>query len=314
MNADSIMPPGEHPLDVLSFAVARQAAGERCALVVVTATEGGAVRAPGALMAVTQAGARCGYVSGGCIDEDVALQAVETLEDNAPRRLVYGKGSPFMDIRLPCGGRIDLLALPDPDREVMAGGAETLLQRRQIRLGFSEAGLEPGHAAGEGAFIAAYRPKLSIRLAGRGRDPAALARIASAAGIAVALWSPERATLDELAGLPGVRTRRLETPAAIPPAADDRETAFLLMFHDPDWEPALLESALGGEAFYIGAVGSRATHARRCEGLRARGLSDAQIARIHGPVGLVPSLRDASMLAISALAEIVAAYHAQAPE
>ncbi len=315
MESGGICQAGEHPLDVLSFVAARAARGEHCALIVVTATQGGAVRAPGALMAVTETGARCGYVSGGCIDEDVALQAGEALKAGAARRLVYGKGSPFMDIRLPCGGRIELLALPDPDPGLVADAAETLGQRHRVQLSFSESGLA-AVAAGEppraDAFIAVHRPKLAIRLAGRGRDPVALARIASAAGIAVELWSPERATLDACADLPAVATRLLDTPNAIPPAADDAETAFLLMFHDPDWEPALLISALAGEAFYIGAVGSRATHERRCEMLAGRGIEAGQIARIHGPVGLVPSMRDASMLAISTLAEIVAAYHCEA--
>ncbi len=301
--------PGEHPLDALSFAALRHAQGRPCALVVVTGTQGGAVRAPGALMAVGEDAARCGYVSGGCIDEDVALQAGHALSEGRARRLVYGSGSPFLDIRLPCGGRIDLLVLPDPDPRLVAKATEALLARQRTQLGFSETGLHEPDAAPAGSFIAHYRPKLQLRIAGRGRDLAALAQIASAAGIGVEVWSPDDAALGELEGLHAVATRRLQTPGAIAPARDDRDTAFLLMFHDPDWEPALLEAALAGPAFYIGAVGSRATHARRCETLRERGVPDQQIARIRGPVGLVASMRDASMLAISVLAEIVGDYH-----
>ena len=302
---------GEHPLDVLRFLADRQAAGTPCALVIVTATEGGSVRAPGALMAVTPAAGRCGYVSGGCIDEDVALQAVGAMEQGEARRLVYGQGSPFMDIRLPCGGRIDLLVLPSPDPGRVAEAVEGLTARRNLALAFSEAGLlRPGEAP-TGAFVAHYRPKLRLRIAGRGQDPAALARIAGAAGIGCDVWSPDAPTLAAIGNIPGTAVRPLETPMAAPAPSDDRETAFVLMFHDPDWEPVLLEAALSGEAFYIGAVGSRATHARRCETLRARGVPEASIARIRGPVGLVPSMRDASMLAVSVLAEIVAAYHGE---
>jgi len=83
------------------------------------------------------------------------------------------------------------------------------------------------------------------------------------------------------------------------------------MMHDHDWEPALLAQALTGDAFYIGAVGSPHTHVKRAALLKASGLHDNDIARIKGPIGLVPSLRDASMLAVSTLAEIIEAFHSQ---
>jgi len=78
-----------------------------------------------------------------------------------------------------------------------------------------------------------------------------------------------------------------------------------LMFHDHDWEVALLSQALSSEAFYIGAMGSERTHKLRCEALGEAGVSAENIARIKGPIGLIPSMRDANLLALSALAEIV---------
>jgi len=107
----------------------------------------------------------------------------------------------------------------------------------------------------------------------------------------------------EQAGLTSIE--RLETPNLLKTSDDDPWTAFVLLFHDRDWETPLLQQALAGEAFYIGVVGSRRTHATRCEALRAVGCSDQAISKIRGPIGLVGSLRDASMLAISVLAEIV---------
>lgn len=101
----------------------------------------------------------------------------------------------------------------------------------------------------------------------------------------------------------------MQTPAALPGLKDDAWTAFILMFHDGDWETSLLQQALSGPAFYIGAVGSPRTHKTRCEALVDAGSASHDIDRIHGPVGLVPSMRDASMLAISTLAEIVDAFH-----
>jgi xanthine dehydrogenase accessory factor len=81
------------------------------------------------------------------------------------------------------------------------------------------------------------------------------------------------------------------------------------MFHDTNWEAPLLRQALAGPCFYVGAVGSRNTHERRCAALREIGCPEHQITRVRGPVGLIPSMRDASMLAISALAEIVGEFH-----
>jgi len=79
------------------------------------------------------------------------------------------------------------------------------------------------------------------------------------------------------------------------------------MFHDHDWEGALLKQALGGEAFYIGAMGSERTHASRKDMLGLRGLAANDIARIRGPIGIIPSMRDANLLALSTLAELVKA-------
>ncbi|MGB3625931.1 MAG: NTP transferase domain-containing protein, partial [Henriciella sp.] len=93
--------------------------------------------------------------------------------------------------------------------------------------------------------------------------------------------------------------------------SDDPYTAFILMFHDTDWETPLLKQVLAGPAFYVGAVGSSKTQARRLDGLRQAGLAEPVLQRVRGPVGLIPSMRDASMLAVSTLAEIVEAYHAQ---
>ena len=77
------------------------------------------------------------------------------------------------------------------------------------------------------------------------------------------------------------------------------------MFHDHDWEPQILIQALAGPAFYIGAMGSERTHNMRQQALIERGIAAKDIARIEGPIGLIPSMRDANLLALSTLAQIV---------
>ncbi len=88
----------------------------------------------------------------------------------------------------------------------------------------------------------------------------------------------------------------------------DRWTASIFLFHDHDWEDALMESALDLPHFYIGAMGGRKAHDRRCEALRARGVSEAKLATIHAPIGLFHSSRDPQTLALSTLAQTVRVY------
>ena len=293
----------EHPEDVLGQWLAWRAESA-AALVVMTATEGGAVRERGALMAVAGDGRAAGYISGGCIDADVILQAQTALKTGETMQLRYGAGSPFVDLPLPCGGAIEVSILPDANETSLRACHDALAARRPARLRLPGAGVD-----------ARYVPKLKIRIAGRGADPLALARLAKASGIETVLHLRDGEDVAAARAAGFDEAGALETPSDLPVMTDDPWTAFILMFHDSDWEGPLLQQALEGPAFYVGAVGSRRTHARRCEALRLAGVSDAEIARIHGPVGLIASMRDASMLAVSTLAEIVADYHetARAP-
>jgi xanthine/CO dehydrogenase XdhC/CoxF family maturation factor/CTP:molybdopterin cytidylyltransferase MocA len=287
---DGVSPYAEHPQDVLQQWLAWRE-HSATALAVVVTTQGGGVRSPGALMAVRADGAFTGYVSGGCIDADVVLHAKVALASGAPKRLRYGAGSSFADIRLPCGGAIEVAILPDMDPRAIAQCHARLADRTPARLNFHEI-----------AFEAFYAPKLRLRIAGQGADAMALVRLARAAGLEVVLQSPHA----------GVFESALRNASGLAAQADDSWTAFVAMIHDPDWEDLFLRQALQGSAFYVGAVGSKATHARRCERLRASGVSKTDVARIYGPIGLIPSLREASMIAVSALSEIVAAYHRHA--
>ena len=160
-----------------------------------------------------------------------------------------------------------------------------------------------------GVFTASYRPKLRLRIAGRSADPVALARLSVAAGINTALWSPDTACISNAETINDLQITHLSSPSELPETQDDEATAFVLMMHDQDWEPALLGPALAGNAFYVGAVGSPSTHVKRRALLAGQGLPASDIDRIHAPIGLVPSLRDASMLAISTLAEIIGIFH-----
>mgnify|MGYP001793309527 CR=1 FL=1 len=302
---------GEHAEDVLERLLGWLKTGQDCALAIVTHTEGGAVRAPGALLAIGPDG-RFGYISGGCIDTDVELQARQACADGQVRRLRYGAGSPFVDLPLPCGGAIELVILPNPVSALIEQAHGRLRWRESVYLSLSAAGelklaAEP-LALRSGDQVFCYAPKLRLRIAGRGSDALALAKMSEAAGFEtrIQLVDEDDISTAKTAGLTGVE--KLNAVSDLKQAEDDRWTAFVLLFHDQDWEVPLLQQALAGPAFYIGAVGSLRTHDKRCRALSAAGCSEQDIARVRGPIGLVPSLRDASYIAISTLAEIIEAY------
>lgn len=277
-----------HPSDILRFASASMQSGARIALVVVTAVTGGAMRARGALMCVTPQ-SHAGYVSNGCVDADIIFQAREVISSGVPRALVYGEGSAFKDIHLPCGGRIDLWVTSDINAAYVAHISASLDARTAVNLNLGDYNMR-------------YTPPLRLRIIGRGQAVRALAQQAISAGFPVILQSPER---EAAQGLNLVRFEHLTDPKRAPEITDDPWSAVVVMFHDHDWEPQILAQACRGPAFYIGAMGSPRTHALRCEALKDIGVSAQNAARIHGPIGLIPSMRDANLLALSTLAQIV---------
>ena len=298
----------EHPLDVLRSALDFHQNGDAFALAMITATDGGGVRTPGALMAVSETGEFAGYVSGGCIDEDVREHAQASLRTGHAKSLRYGLGSPFIDMPLPCGGAIELDILPQPCAAQLAGIVEQLAGRKAVTVSNRNSNLVPtNETAGENAYQ--LRPKLRLRIAGRGNEPIALAKLAGASGVQSEIWSPDDYPSNSGQELVGASYEKLFTPSSAPRSEDDDHTAFVLMFHDTDWEPHLLKQALEGRAFYVGAVGSSSTHEKRCRLLREHGVADDHIKRIRAPIGVIPSMRDASTLAISILAEITEVFH-----
>lgn len=278
----------DHPHDVLRFCQSRPDA----ALVIVTHVSGGALRSVGALMAVTD-DAVAGYVSNGCVDADITAQARRGIGG----AFTYGEGSPFRDIVLPCGGRIDIAMVPKPDAAVIEVLLTTLENRKVAK--FSVTSDFQIAVKGEDVFQHIIAPKLRLRIAGRGEALLALTQLAQGAGLEVILQSPDQ--------FESLESQHLTDPANIPSVNDDPRTAVICLFHDHDWEPQLLRQAVQGPAFYIGAMGSTRTHAQRRERLAGLGVSPAAIDKIKGPIGLLPAMRDANFLAVSILADVLAA-------
>lgn len=299
------------PHDILRFAVDALEAGRRVALVTLAGIDGSSSRALGSQMAIDDSGASCGSFSGGCIDAAVIAEAREAIALARGRKLRFGAGSPFIDVRLPCGGGLDLLFTPVIDPAPLRLALNRLAERRPAFLRFSEAGVTPGDREGigrrDGHFALTYHPPLQVVAFGQGEELLALARLTKTFGCVSVAATPRPETIGDLRELCDdvIALRSLSMPL---PALGDRWTAFVFLFHDHDWETALLPQILSRDGFYFGTIGSHRTQANRIAMLQRQGLEKRAIDRLRGPIGLLPSTRDPASLAISILAEVVGEY------
>jgi xanthine dehydrogenase accessory factor len=306
------------PLDVLRFVMEAGQRGHQAALVTITGLTGSSSRSIGALMGVSADGGFAGSLSGGCIEAAVVAEAQEAIRDGRPRQVRYGAGSPYIDIRLPCGGGVDLLFQPNPDPGEIREAVVCLERRQPLVLAQGRAGgicILPSLARqvpgwqmpgwqGE-TFISWYAPPLALVVIGHGAESLALLRLGLTLGTEMRLFSPDERVATDAETL-GARVKALTVPGPLPDLVADPWSA--LVFHDHAWEPVLLEQALTQPWFFIGAMGSRGTHANRLESLRERGLPEEALMRIVAPLGLIPSARDPVTMALSALAQVVDGY------
>ncbi len=304
------LPPGlASDLNVLEFAYAELVAGRPAALVTITGLDGPFSRPLGAQLAVAGDRRFAGSISGGCLEQALTEEAQGAIRDGVNRMLRYGTGSPYLDVRLPCGGGIDLHVDASPDRELLGQAIELGRARKSFAFAFDPSSqrsslrlVDNFAAARAGEFLRQFEPGLRIVLAGRGWEIVAMSQMAQTANVELIVASQEPATL-EFCKPYAADLIRLTTPANAPRLPIDDHTAVACLFHEHEWEAPILLDALRSPAFYVGALGSRQTHERRVDTLRALGAGAEDIARLKGPIGLFAS-RDPRSLAVSALAEI----------
>jgi xanthine dehydrogenase accessory factor len=251
-----------------------------------------------------------GSLSSGCIEADLALHAQTALTQGKPIVVRYGKGSQFIDIQLPCGGGLEIVLLPNPDLAVLASLELSERERKKCAL---EIDIESGALAlRSGGHTHRKASKMNVEIApeicffafGKGPEVNTFVSLVIAAGYPAVLLSPDDETI-AIADKHGCTTMRLTSKSFPDDLTIDDRTAIILFFHDHDWEPELLCGSLETSAFYIGAQGSLHARETRLAAMRELGVLDEQLQRLHGPVGLIPSVKDPATLAISVLAEIV---------
>ena len=304
-------------LQILRQIAQWRAGGHRVVLGTITRTWGSAPRPPGSAVAVRDDGLIAGSVSGGCIEDDLIDKAREgVLASGLPKIVRYGIDADAAHrFGLPCGGLIELVLEPVQERtrldELLQRLAAGQRVRRVLTIASGEVELQDAGDAdeltlSETTLVTHHGPNWRLLLIGAGQMTQYLAQMATALGYQVLVCDPrdEYAEGFDVAGATLLRTMPDDTVKALRP---DGHTAVVALTHDPKLDDLALMEALVSPAFYVGAIGSRANQAKRRERLKEHfGLTDEQLARIHGPVGLKNGARTPPEIAVSILAELTA--------
>jgi len=304
-------------LDLQVLAQARDwfAEGRKVWLVTVIETWGSAPRPPRALLCLRDDGLVVGSVSGGCVEDDLIDRVRHGERVDAASMVTYGVSKEeAARFGLPCGGNLRLVQ--EPLREV--GWIDELLVRtsrhelvaRRLDLETQQVTLEPARR-GEGFVFdgrtvrAVFGPRWRLLVIGAGQLSRVLAQMALPLDFEVTCCDP-REEYHLSWDVPGTRFTK-EMPDDVVVAMQlDPHSAVVAVTHDPKLDDLALLEALKSPAFYVGALGSRSNTAKRKERLAMFDLSEAEIGRLHGPVGLDLGGRTPAEIAVSIVAELIA--------
>jgi xanthine dehydrogenase accessory factor len=298
--------------------------GVRVATATVVKTERSAPRDPGAVLAVSERGEVAGSVTGGCVEPAVYEEARDVLAGGRPRLKTYGiADDEAFEVGLPCGGTVHIfIDALDPDLLVPLGeairaeqpvvletwvsGPRTGEKRLVSSNGFVDTGLV-ARDDGE-VFVASFAPRPNMYVFGAVDHAAAVAEMGRFLGFRVTVCDA-RARFVTPERFPEVDELVVEWPDRfLAQARIDERTAICVLTHDHKFDIPALKAAVESPAGYVGAMGSRRTNEARAELLRAEGISDEQLARIHAPIGLDIGSRTPEEVAVAIAAEIVATF------
>ena len=313
------------------IALAWHRQGLGAALATVVETWGSAPRRVGAQLAIGGDGRIEGSVSGGCVEGAVIVEALEALEDGEARLLEFGvSDEDAFAVGLACGGTIRVLVepvgsvLPEPmlaelvdaraSRQALAYVVDTARGTRALvrdgyreRMRMDRSGFEEDGRT----FVAVHNPPLRLIVVGAVHIAQALVPMARIAGYDPVVIDPREAFASD-ARFPGETILHDWPDEAVSKLGLDARTALVLLTHDPKLDDPALEAALAADVCYIGALGSTRTHAKRVARMHEAGFTDAQIGRIHGPVGLDIGAAGPAEIAVAILAQMTAVLRGRA--
>lgn len=302
--------------EVLKSCNAWIAEGRRCELVTVIRTWGSSPRPEGAMLALRDDGLVVGSVSGGCIEDDMIARVREHgITRTQPELVTYGiTADEAHRFGLPCGGTLQLAIEPLSDKSRIAELLQRLsnmeLVARRLDLQSGEVSLAPANAGmqmqvSETVLTTVHGPRWRLLIIGAGQLSRFLAQIAVGMDYQVTVCDPREEYRDAW-NVPGVQLVHAMPDDVVMEMCPDSRCAVVALTHDPKLDDLALMEALKSEAFYVGAIGSRVNNAKRRERLKLFEVSDEQLAKLHGPIGIYIGSRTPSEIAISILAEMTA--------
>lgn len=305
--------------------------GKGAALATVVQTWGSAPRRVGSQLVIAGDGRIEGSVSGGCVEGAVIVEALEAIEEGEARLLEFGvSDEDAFAVGLACGGTIRVLVepvgkvLPEAmlaelvaaraGREPIAYEVNVETGKRALRRNAHAERLRMDRSGFEEdgqTFVAVHNPPLRLIVVGAVHIAQALVPMARIAGYDPVVVDPREAFASN-ARFPGEKILTDWPDEALARIGLDTRTAVVLLTHDPKLDDPALQAALQAGVFYIGALGSTRTHAKRVERMTEAGFTPDQIARIHGPVGLNIGAADPSEIAVAILAQMTAVLRGKA--
>jgi len=292
-----------------------------CWLATVVATYGSSPRPVGSLFTCDAQGRAVGSLSGGCVEDDLMEKlAAGALAREAPQFFRYGITAEETEkFALPCGGHLDIIVEP-LHRAAHLAHFETLADRlsarqcveRRVELKTGKTTIRAVDGYDElewdedsSTLKQTYGPRYHLFVIGAGMVSRYLVEMAQALDYAITLCDPRQNLIDEFSS-DGIRTVCEMPDDAVRAHATDPLTAIVALTHDPRIDDMGLMEALKTDAFYVGAMGSEKTSASRRARLRALDVSEAELARLHAPIGLPIGSKTPPEIAIAILAEITA--------
>lgn len=292
--------------NIFSELAAWQAEGLKTGLAVLVAIDGSSPRPRGAAIALGEDGRHAGIISSGCAEEAIIAEGLDVLKNGGHRITRYGKDSPYLDVVLPCGSGLDVLFAGDVAALTDAVAALHAARQPAFVTPLADARLQISDTPTPNrANIAPieYQPDYHLHVFGTGPQLRHFAALAHAMGYRIFAHSTDEKAIADLRAA-GIEASPMTHRTVFDPAAFDSYSAVVTLFHDHDLEGPVLRAALNSQAHFIGAMGSRQTHAAR-QALFAQGDTARPFSDIVGPVGLDIGATDPSEIALSVLAQIV---------
>ena len=307
-------------LQVLRNSVAWLEEGHRVILATIVETWGSSPRPAGAMLAIRDDGLVAGSVSGGCVEDDLIFRIRDkSLAIDKPEIATYGiSKDEATRYGLPCGGKLELVLEPIGDKGVLADLLKRVdrheLTARSLDMRSGEVTLRPARRGDNTLsfdrkqLTTVHGPRWRLLIIGAGQLSQYLAQMAQALDYSVTVCDPREEYAESWNVEGSVLDRGMPDDVALAMNLDSH-SAVVAVTHDPKLDDLALMEALKSPAFYVGALGSRLNSQKRHERLKMFDLSESEIARLHGPIGLNIGSKTPPEIAVAILAEMIATRH-----